>query len=376
MAVAIRQATGDLLKANRADIDAAKEAGRDLAFLDRLRLDDKRISSMARGIEEIAVLEGPVGRIEDIRIRPNGLKVGRMRIPLGDLAFIYEARPNVTSDAAALCLKSGNAVILKGGRDAHRSNEVVVRAVQHAVEKVGLPPNAVQLISSSDRNELAELLQLEGLIDLVIPRGGEALIQFVVEHSRIPVLKHYKGVCHIFLDKSADTTMAVQICENAKVQRPGVCNAMETLLVHHDGADENLPPVARRLVDLGVCLHGCPQTKRILEKHSLPVQDATDDDYHREYLSLDLAVRVVQSMEEAIDHIATFGSDHTEAIVTNDYERAMTFVDRVQSSCVMVNASTRFADGGQLGLGAEIGISTTRLHAYGPMGLAAKWGRG
>ena len=369
MAVAIRQASGDLLKANRADIDAAKEAGRDPAFLDRLRLDEKRISSMASGIEEIAALEGPVGRIEDIRIRPNGLKVGRMRIPLGVIAFIYEARPNVTSDAAALCLKSGNAVILKGGRDARRSNEVVVKAIQRAVEEFGLPPGAVQLISSSDRKELAELLQLEELIDLVIPRGGEALIRFVAEHSRIPVLKHYKGVCHVFLDKSADTAMAVEICENAKVQRPGVCNAMETLLVHRDGADENLPPVARRLVDLGVCLHGCPQTKRILDEHSLPVQDATDGDYHREYLSLDLAVRVVESMEEAIDHIANFGSDHTEAIVTSDYQRAMTFVDRVQSSCVVVNASTRFADGGQLGLGAEIGISTTRLHAYGPMGL-------
>ena len=292
-----------------------------------------------------------------------------MSIPLGVIAIIYEARPNVTSDAASLCLKAGNAVILKGGSDAMRSNTVIAEVLQESLRKTGLPAGAVQLISSSDRDQMVRLLQLDEQIDLVIPRGGEALIRFVAEHSRIPVLKHYKGVCHVFLDESADDEMAVSICENAKVQRPSVCNAMETLLVHRGALARLLPAVARRLVERGVRLHACDASLEVLSAAGIEAEPVTENDYFAEYLSLDLAVRAVSDLDEAIDHIKKYGSDHTEAIVTSDHARAMAFLQRVDSSCVMINASTRFADGGQLGLGAEIGISTSKLHAYGPMGL-------
>jgi glutamate-5-semialdehyde dehydrogenase len=369
MATELVAATPRLLAANEQDVEAVREAGSSEHFVDRLKLSEARIESMAGALREVAALPSPLGRIDDIRVRPNGLRVGRMRIPLGVIAIIYEARPNVTSDAASLCLKAGNAVILKGGSDAMRSNAVIAEVLQESLRAVGLPQAAVQLISSSDREQMARLLKLDEYIDVVIPRGGEALIRFVAEHSRIPVLKHYKGVCHVYLDESAEENMAISICENAKVQRPSVCNAMETLLVHRGAASRLLPAVAKRLVECGVTLHGCTESLAILSEAGIDATPATDDDYYAEYLSLDLAVRVVPDMDAAIAHIRKFGSDHTEAIVTSDYARSMTFLAQVDSSCVMINASTRFADGGQLGLGAEIGISTSKLHAFGPMGL-------
>ena len=369
MADRIENASGRLLEANASDLDRAREAGCDSAFLDRLELTSSRIASMTSALRKVAALSSPLGRIEDLQELPNGLKVGRMRIPIGVIAIIYEARPNVTSDAASLCLKAGNPVILKGGRFAQRSNETIVEILRQGMRAVDLPAGAVQLLSSSDRSEMTELLALDELIDLVIPRGGEGLIRFVAEHSRIPVLKHYKGVCHVFVDESANLSMALDICENAKVQRPSVCNAAETLLVHEGAAERVLPPVAERLRALGVSLHGCERTQELLGRHDIASTLATENDYLAEYLSLDLAVKIVSSLDEAAHHIRKYGSDHTEAIVTENHENAMRFLSTVHSSCVLVNASTRFADGGQLGLGAEIGISTTKLHSFGPMGL-------
>lgn len=369
MSACIRNAVPQLLAANQLDLDGARKADMDAAFVDRLRLTEARIESMAAAIDEVRALPSPLGQMEDVRDRPNGLKVGRMRIPIGVIAIIYEARPNVTSDAASLCLKAGNPVILKGGRFAQKSNEAILVQLRNGLEAVGLPPDAVQLFSSGSRDELAELLTLEDHIDLVIPRGGEGLIRFVSEHSRIPVLKHYKGVCHVFLDASADENMAVEIVLNSKAQRPGVCNALETLLVHESAAERLLPAVARALLDAGVTLHGCDQTQLLLAKQDIHCLAASEDDYHAEYLSLDLAIKVVRDLDHAAEHIRTYGSDHTEAIVTDSHGNAMRFLATVNSSCVLVNASTRFADGGQLGLGAEIGISTSKLHSFGPMGL-------
>jgi glutamate-5-semialdehyde dehydrogenase len=367
-AAALTRVTSTLLDANAADVERARAAELSEPFIDRLRLSEERIAAMAGALREVAALPGPLGRLEDVSERPNGLRVGRMRIPLGVIAIIYEARPNVTSDATGLCLKTGNAVMLKGGSHARHSNQAITDVLRHSLAQCDLPPSAVTLLGT-DREQLVELLKLDEQIDLVIPRGGEGLIRFVAEHSRIPVLKHYKGVCHVYLDEAADESMAVAIVENAKVQRPSVCNAMETLLVHAAIAPTLLEPVAQRLVELGVTLHGCERTRAYLEGSGLSVEPATDDDYHAEYLSLDLAVRVVDDMDQAIEHIRAFGSSHTEAIVTNDYRQAMAFVSRVDSAVVLINASTRFADGGELGLGAEIGISTTKIHAFGPMGL-------
>jgi len=369
MSSCIRNAVPQLLAANELDLERARNAEKDAAFVDRLRLTEARIESMAGAIDEVRALPSPLGQMEDVRDRPNGLKVGRMRIPIGVIAIIYEARPNVTSDAASLCLKAGNPVILKGGRFAQKSNEAILAQLRAGLEAVGLPADCVQLFSSGNRDELAELLKLEDQIDLVIPRGGEGLIRFVSEHSRIPVLKHYKGVCHVFLDESADEGMAVDICINSKVQRPGVCNALETLLVHEGAADRLLPAVAGALVSAGVTLHGCARTRGLLDKHNIACEAASEDDYYAEFLSLDLAVKVVDNLDDAAAHIRTYGSDHTEAIVTDSHANAMRFLATVNSSCVLVNASTRFADGGQLGLGAEIGISTSKLHSFGPMGL-------
>jgi glutamate-5-semialdehyde dehydrogenase len=297
--------------------------------------------------------------------RPNGLLVGRMRIPLGVIGIIYEARPNVTVDAAALCLKSGNAVILRGGSEAIASNVAIAGLLQEVLETSGLPPAAVQVIGVTDRRAVYEMLQLEEHIDLIIPRGGEDLIRAVVRDSKIPVLKHYKGVCHIFVDESADIDAAIRICLNAKTQRPGVCNAMETLLVHQAIADGFLPPAAHALEGAGVALRGCPRTRAIVPSAG----EAREEDWYAEYLDLILAVRVVDGIDEAMAHIAHYGSLHTEAILTRDYARAQRFLREVNSSTVLVNASTRFSDGFELGLGAEIGISTTKLHAFGPMGL-------
>jgi glutamate-5-semialdehyde dehydrogenase len=350
---------------NLRDVTAAKSQGYPGAFLDRLTLTPKVMDSMVKGLKEVAALPDPVGAVTGMWVRPNGLKVGRQRIPLGVIGFIYESRPNVTVDAAALCLKSGNAVILKGGKEALHSNLALTRVMQDALAEAGLPGAAVQVIPSVDREATLELLRQDELVDLIIPRGGEGLIRFVAENSRIPVLKHYKGVCHIFVDEGADLKMAETVCFNAKVQRPGVCNAMETLLVHEAAAQEFLPRMFRRFAQAGVELRGCPRTLKIAPQTTL----ATAEDWGCEFLDLILAVKVVANLDEALDHIARYSSNHTEAIITRDYDRAQRFLKEVDSSVVLVNASTRFNDGGELGLGAEIGINTSKLHAFGPMGL-------
>jgi len=365
MAEALTGQIAYLVIENEKDVKRAKEMGLSAAMIDRLTLTPARIHDMARGIREVAALPDPVGRITSMWRRPNGLLVGRMRIPLGVIGIIYESRPNVTSDAAALCLKAGNAVILRGGSEAINSNVAIAQVLRQVVAKHGIPEGAIQMVSVTDRAAVYELLQLDEYIDLIIPRGGEELIRAVVKESRIPVIKHYKGVCHVFVDEDADLEMALQICLNAKVQRPGVCNAMETLLIHEKVAPVFLPQVARALEEVGVKLRGCPETRKILPH----IEAATEEDWYDEYLDLILAIRVVPNLTEAMDHIARYGSNHTEAIVTRDYSRAQEFLNKVQSSTVLVNASTRFSDGFELGLGAEIGISTTKLHAYGPMGV-------
>jgi len=364
MAALLRQHRTEIQTENNKDV-AAAEAELGAAKIDRLRITDRVLEDMATGLEEVAQLSDPVGTIGKMWTRPNGMKVGKMRIPLGVIGIIYESRPNVTVDAAGLCLKAGNAVILRGGSEAINSNSCLARILQEALKKGGLPGDGVQVVSTTDRQAVTELLKQEENIDLIIPRGGESLIRFVVENAHMPVLKHYKGVCHIFVDASADITMAESICMNAKVQRPGVCNAMETLLVHEAVAESFLPRVAKSLSEAGVELRGCQRTQTILPG----AKEAAEADWFEEYLDLILAVRVVPNMAGAIEHIEAYGSMHTEAIITTDYQRAHQFLQKVDSSVVLVNASTRFNDGYQLGLGAEIGISTSKLHAFGPMGV-------
>jgi glutamate-5-semialdehyde dehydrogenase len=368
MAQALIKRTGNILKENKKDLEQAEKAGHPGAFLDRLSLTEGTLNEMAKGLQEVARLADPVGEVTGMWLRPNGLQVGRMRIPLGVIGFIYESRPNVTVDAAGLCLKSGNAVILKGGSEAIRSNLILTQILQEVLQREGIPQGAVQAIPTTSREATAELLKLEEYIDLVIPRGGEGLIRAVTAQARMPVLKHYKGVCHVFVDKGADIPMAYQICLNAKVQRPGVCNAMETLLVHKDMAQEFLPGMVQRLRKDGVEIRGCPQTLKVIGKGK-GIREAVEDDWQAEYLDLILAVRIVGDLQEAVNHIHQYGSRHTEAIITQDYDRAREFLKSVDASVVLVNASTRFNDGNQLGLGAEIGISTSKLHAFGPMGL-------
>ncbi len=365
MAAALEKETQLLLSANEKDLAAAQGKGLAPAMIERLTLDEQRIRAMADGLREVAALPDPVGEISSLQQRPNGLQVGRMRIPLGVIGIVFESRPNVTADAAGLCLKSGNAVILRGGSEAIHSNTAIGRVLKQELEKLGLPPAALQVVATTDRQAILELLTLDELIDLIIPRGGEGLIRFVSEHSRIPVIKHYKGVCHIFVDASADFAAAEKICLNAKVQRPGVCNAMETLLVHKNIAETFIPRIAAAMRRGGVELRGCSITREFAPE----VKEATEDDWGAEFLDLILAVKVVEDLEEAVAHIDRYGSLHTEAIVTRDYGQARRFLREVNSSTVLVNASTRFADGNQLGLGAEIGISTTKLHSFGPMGL-------
>lgn len=365
MAEELVKQTKEIQKANEKDLRAAKKKGLSAAFIDRLTLTNKVIKAMADGLAEVAALPDPVGEVLRMWRRPNGLQVGRMRIPLGVIGMIYESRPNVTVDAAALCLKAGNAILLRGGSEAIHSNLVLAGVLQKSLGNFKVPGEAIQVIPVTDREAVKEMLLLEEHIDLIIPRGGESLIRFVAENSRIPVLKHYKGVCHIFVDESADIEIARKVCYNAKVQRPGVCNAMETMLVHEKIARDFLPAMAGDFARAGVELRGCPKTRKILPQ-AVP---ATEEDWPAEYLDLILAVRVVKGMDEAIRHIARYGSNHTEAIITSDYGRARKFLNDVDSSVVLVNASTRFNDGGQLGLGAEIGISTSKLHAFGPMGL-------
>ena len=365
MAEALLLSAPSLKEANALDLKTARETGLSSAMIDRLTLSDAVLQRMAASLKEIVLLPDPVGEISKIRKRPNGLMVGKMRIPLGVIGIIYESRPDVTSDAAGLCLKAGNAVILRGGSEAIHSNLAVAEVLQRVCAEREIPPGAIQVIPTTSRKAVEEMLQLEDYIDVIIPRGGEELIRFVVSKSRIPVIKHYKGVCHIFVDASADLDMAQQISYNAKVQRPGVCNAMETLLVHREIAPAFLPLLAKNLQAAGVELRGCPETRRILSG----VKEAQEEDWTAEYLDLILAVRVVDDLDEAIRHIIRYGSSHTEAIVTQDYSNSQRFLREVPSSTVLVNASTRFSDGFQLGLGAEIGISTTKLHAFGPMGV-------
>ena len=350
---------------NKKDLEAGREKGLSAAMLDRLALTDKVMEAMIGGLHEVIALPDPVGEVDEMIRRPNGLMVGRMRIPLGVIGMIYESRPNVTVDAAALCLKAGNAVILRGGSEAIHSNLALAKVLQDALAAEKMNPAAIQVIPVADREAVNVLLSLEDYVDLIIPRGGEGLIRFVAQNSRIPVLKHYKGVCHVFVDRDADFEMAANIVMNGKTQRPGVCNALETLLVHREISGSFLPLIGARLQKAGVELRGCPQTREIIAG----IKAATEEDWFAEFLDLILAVRVVDDIDAAMDHIAVYGSQHTEVIVTANYANAQRFIREVDASAVMVNASTRFSDGGQFGLGAEIGISTTKLHAYGPMGL-------
>ena len=365
MAMALINNTPHLIEENRRDLEKGEKKGISSAMLDRLMLDEARIRGMADGLREVAVLPDPVGEVTRMWKRPNNLMVGKMRIPLGVIGIIYEARPNVTADAAALCLKAGNSVILRGGSEAINSNVAIARVLGDEMARAGIPAGALSVIPFTDREGVMQMLRQEEFIDLIIPRGGESLIRFVVEHSKIPVIKHYKGVCHIFVDSSADFEMAERLIVNAKTQRPGVCNALETLLIHKDVAETFVPRIHELLSGLKVELRG-DETFRQFASSALV---AGEDDWYAEYLDLILACRVVDDMDEAIAHINKYGSLHTEAIVTSDYGNAQRFIREVNSGVVLVNASTRFSDGNQLGLGAEIGISTTKLHSFGPMGL-------
>jgi len=361
-----------VLAANAEDVAAARREGLSEAMVDRLALDPKRLGAIADAVMEVVLFDDPVGEVIGMRSRPNGLSVGQVRVPLGVIAMIYEARPNVTVDAAALCLKSGNTVLLRGGKEAARSNAALGALVREAVSGAGLPADAVQLIPPGDRDAMKVLIGMSGLIDLVIPRGGEGLIRFVAEHARVPVIQHYKGVCHLYADEGCDVEMAARLVKNGKLHRPGVCNALECLLVHRSVAEALLPRV-EALGAEGLEIRGDAETRALVKS----ARAATDEDWGCEFLAKILAVRVVGSYDEAVLHIARYGSNHTESICTPSYERAERFLREVDASCVLVNASTRFNDGGELGLGAEIGISTTKLHAYGPMGLASlttlKW---
>lgn len=352
-------------KENEKDLARGREMGLSNAMIDRLTLSDKVMASMAQGLCEVAEMEDPVGAVVKSWTRPNGLRVSRVRIPLGVIGIIYESRPNVTIDAAGLCFKAGNAVVLRGGSEALSSNQALAAVIAEALSEAGLPGDAVQVVPVREREAVNRLLEQDEYIDLIIPRGGEGLIRFVAENSRIPVLKHYKGVCHVYVDAQCDMEMAMEIAFNSKVQRPGVCNAMETLLVHKDIADAFLPKMGAKFEQAGVEIRGCPKTLLAIPE----AVDAEEEDWPMEYLDLILAVRVVNDMDEAIHHIGLYGSNHTEAIVTGNNANAKRFLREVDSSVVLVNASTRFNDGGQLGLGAEIGISTTKLHAFGPMSV-------
>lgn len=362
---ALIRRSDDVLTANQRDLAAAAEHGLSEASKDRLRLSQDRLAAMAEGLRQIAALADPVGRVLDSSVRPNGLVVHKVGVPLGVIFFIYEARPNVTVDAAGLCVKSGNAIILRGGSEALHSNAALHRVLQEALSESGLPGDAVQLVTNPDRAAVGALLQMSAWIDLVIPRGGESLIRRVAQESRMPVLKHYQGICHVYVDRAADLDVAEKIVVNAKCQRPGVCNAAESLLVHADVAETFLPRVGAALKARGVELRGCPITCRLIPG----AKPATEQDYSTEYLDLVLSVRVVPSLEEALTHIARHGSQHSDAIITMDLEAAQRFTRAVDSAAVLVNASTRFHDGFEFGLGAEIGISTDKFHARGPCGL-------
>ncbi|MCE5313031.1 MAG: glutamate-5-semialdehyde dehydrogenase [Nitrospiraceae bacterium] len=365
MAAALKDNLDMLVSENAKDIEYARAKGLSSAMIDRLTLTQKRVDEMADGLMQVAGLADPVGEILNMRQRPNGMSVGRMRVPIGLIGIIYESRPNVTADATSLCLKSGNAVILRGGSEAINSNRAIVNILRKVVAAEGLHEGAVTFIDIPDRDAVTEMLKLEGTIDLIIPRGGEGLIRTVTENSRIPVLKHYKGVCHVFVDKDADLVMAEDICFNSKVQRPGTCNSMETMLVDAAVAAKFLPSMYGRFKKAGVRMKGCKETRKILKD----IEAAEESDFYNEYLDLVVNIKIVEGMDDAMSHIAKYGSAHSDSIVSNDYSRAMRFVREVDSSAVLINASTRLNDGYQFGLGAEIGISTDKIHARGPMGL-------
>jgi len=365
MAASLRKNSKFILRENSKDIGIALKKGLSASLIDRLTLTSNRIADMARSLTEIARLKDPIGEVLEIIERPNGLLIKKIRVPIGTILIIYESRPNVTSDCVGLCLKSGNSVILRGGKEAIRSNRAIAGVLKKQAKRSGLPAEAVSFVSDTDRAAIYELLKQNNFIDLVMPRGGEALIREVMEKSRIPVIKHFKGVCHTYVDQKANIAMARRICFNAKVQRPGVCNAMETLLVNRRIAARFLPGVIKLLQDSGVEIRGCAETRRITPG----VIRASDNDWYAEYLDLILSVRVVKDIGEAIEHIAKYGSHHSDAIVTEDSVNAGRFLREVDSACVYVNASTRFTDGGEFGKGAEIGISTDKIHARGPVGL-------
>jgi glutamate-5-semialdehyde dehydrogenase len=373
MAAAIRRDVAKLAAANADDVAAARAAGHDAAFVDRLTLTPGTIEAMAEGLEQIAALPDPVGEITDLMFRPSGIQVGMMRVPLGVVGIIYESRPNVTADAAGLCLKAGNATILRGGSEALSSNRAIAACVREGLAAAGLPESAVQVIATADRAAVGHLIADEKHVDVIVPRGGKGLIERISREAKVPVIKHLDGVCHVYIDRAADVDMAVRIADNAKTQRYSPCNTMETLLVHADIAAHVLPPLAAIYAAKGVELRGCERSRALVPA----MNSATEDDWATEYLAPILAVRVVDSLDAAIDHIARYGSQHTDSIVTGDYAAAMRFLREVDSSSVMVNASTRFADGFEFGLGAEIGISTNKLHARGPVGLegltSRKW---
>ena len=366
IAKALREHSEKIIKANSIDIKNGEEAGLTVSLLDRLRLDEARIEGMAVGVEQVAALPDPVGRVLDGRTLKNGLKIQKVSVPMGVIGIIYEARPNVTSDAAALCLKAGNAVILRGGKEAINSNTAIMAVMREAVKNVGFPEDCVALVTDTTRQSATELMQLSEYLDVLIPRGGAGLIKSVVNNSKVPVIETGVGNCHVYVDDSADIKMAADIVFNAKTSRPSVCNAIETVLVHADIADKALPAIKAELDKMNVEIRGCESTKQILGDSIIP---ATEDDYAREFLDYILAIKVVDSIDDAIAHIAKYSSGHSESIVTSDYRNADKFTSCVDSAAVYVNASTRFTDGGEFGLGAEIGISTQKLHARGPMGL-------
>ena len=373
IADAIRRESASILAANAEDVGAARAGGQDAAFVDRLTLASGAIEAMAAGVESVAALADPVGGITDLEFRPTGIQVGKMRVPLGVVGIIYESRPNVTADAAALCLKSGNATILRGGSEALRSNRAIARCVHDGLRAAALPENAVQVVATTDRAAVGYLIADEKHVDVIVPRGGKGLIERISREAKVPVIKHLDGVCHVYVDAAADIDMAVRIADNAKTQRYGTCNTMETLLVHADVAARLLPQLCAIYVSKNVELRGDPRARALVPG----MKEATDDDWFAEYLAPILAIRVVDSLDEAMAHIAKYGSQHTDAIVTSDESAAMRFLREVDSSSVIVNASTRFADGFEFGLGAEIGISTNKLHARGPVGLegltSQKW---
>ncbi|MEJ5211338.1 MAG: glutamate-5-semialdehyde dehydrogenase [Burkholderiales bacterium] len=365
MAAAIERDQEKLLAANARDLERARAAGLDAALLDRLALTAKAVAAMAEGLRQIAALPDPVGSITDLNYRPSGIQVGRMRVPLGVIGIIYEARPNVTADAAGLCLKSGNAAILRGGSEAIESNQAIAACVREGLSAAGLPETAVQVIETTDRAAVGELITMKEYVDVIVPRGGKGLIERVINEARIPVIKHLHGVCHVYIDDRADLDKAVNIADNAKTSRYGTCNTMETLLVAEGVAQAVLPRIARIYLEKGVEMRGCAKSRAIVPD----MKPATEEDWSTEYLAPIISIRVVPDLDAAIEHINTYGSQHTDAIVTEDYSRARRFLREVDSSSVMVNASTRFADGFEYGLGAEIGISTDKIHARGPVGL-------